>query len=63
MQKITIAAARKNMNLTQDQMAKRLGVSRKTICNWEAGRKKMRKANAIAFSAITGFSEDELILP
>ena len=35
--KITLEAARVNAQLTQKEAAKRLGVSNKTLCNWENG--------------------------
>lgn len=38
MPKISLAAARKNANLTQEQSAKALDVSVSTIKNWEAGK-------------------------
>lgn len=34
---ITLEAARVNVHLTQEKAAERLGVSKKTIANWEAG--------------------------
>ena len=35
--KISLAAARVNAELTQDEAAKLLGVSKNTIVNWEKG--------------------------
>lgn len=63
MQKISVEAARVNAKLTQEELAEKMGVSRKTICNWESGKKSMRKSNLIAFCTITGFSEEDLFLP
>lgn len=37
MPKITLAAARKNAELTQAQVAEALNVARSTIRNWEKG--------------------------
>lgn len=37
MLKISLAAARKNANLTQEQVASKLKVSVSTIKNWEKG--------------------------
>ena len=36
-QKISLRAARVNANLTQEQVAKALNVTKKTIQNWEKG--------------------------
>jgi len=38
--KIYINAVRANMNMTQDEWAKELGVDRQTVQNWEAGKTK-----------------------
>lgn len=35
--KLTIKAARVNINLTQEELAKRVGVSKDTIGKWERG--------------------------
>ena len=46
MLKITLAAARVNAGLTQNQVAKELKVSNKTVNNWENG-KAIPKADKI----------------
>jgi transcriptional regulator with XRE-family HTH domain len=38
MYKISLAAARKNANLTQEEVAKEMKVSKSTIINWEKGK-------------------------
>lgn len=63
MAKITLAAARTNAGLTQEQMADRLGVTRQTYAAWEAGKAQMRTAYFVAFCKITGFSSNDIILP
>lgn len=35
--KISLAAARKNAGLTQDEVSKQLKISNKTLSNWENG--------------------------
>jgi transcriptional regulator with XRE-family HTH domain len=35
--KISLKGARANANLTQKQVAEKLCVSNKTVCNWEKG--------------------------
>lgn len=37
MLQISLAAARVNANLTQEEVAKKLHISKGTICNWESG--------------------------
>jgi transcriptional regulator with XRE-family HTH domain len=37
MYKVTLAAARVNVGMSQKQAAKALGVSNRTLCNWEQG--------------------------
>lgn len=36
--KVSLAAARKNANLTQEQVAKMLGRCKQTVINWEKGK-------------------------
>ncbi len=35
---MTLEAARVNVKLTQEEAAKKLGISKKTLLNWEKGR-------------------------
>ncbi len=63
MAKITLAAARVNSGLTQEQMADKMGVSRTSIIQWETGKKEIRPVYLYAFCHITGFSEDDILLP
>lgn len=37
MEKISLASARVNAGLSQKEAAKLLGISNKTLCNWEKG--------------------------
>lgn len=63
MKQISLAAARTNAGLTQEQLAEKLGVTRKSIQNWELGRSQIKKANFIAFCAVTGFEQGDIFLP
>ncbi len=63
MAKITLAAARVNSGLTQEQLAEKLGVSRVSVIQWETGKKEIKPAYLYAFCHITGFSEDDILLP
>ena len=63
MAKITLQAARVNAGLTQEEMAEKMGVSRAVIIAWENGKTQMRLAYLYAYCHITGFSEDDILLP
>ena len=63
MAKITIEAARVNSGLTQAELAEKMGVSRTTVINWERGKSEMKTAYLYMFCGITGFSEDDILLP
>lgn len=45
-----IKEARKNRHLTQEQMAKLIGVSKVTVCYWENNAKKPSTKNLISLS-------------
>lgn len=61
--RITLAAARVNAGLTQEELANKLGVSRMLVYQWESGKVPMKPAYVIAFCAITGFSESDIFFP
>ena len=61
--KITLAAARVNAGFTQEQLAERIGVTRKTYANWENGKTKIKPGFLYAFCVLTGFSVDDILLP
>ena len=63
MPKISIAAARVNAGLTQEQLAEKMGVSRATVNEWEGGKRAMRTAYLFLFCNITGFSPDDIFVP
>lgn len=60
---ITLAAARVNSDLTQAELADRMGVSRATVNEWETGKREMKPAYLYMFCGITGISENDIILP
>ena len=62
-QRITMAAARVNKGLTQEELAAQLGVTRNTYNSWETGRAEMKTAYFIAFCQIVGFGPDDIIMP
>lgn len=62
-QRITMAAARVNRGVTQEEMAEKLGVTRTTYNAWETGKTMMKTAYFIAFCQIVGFNSDDIIMP
>lgn len=63
MAKISMAAARVNAKLTQEQLAEKMGVSRQTVLDWENGKREIRTAYFHLFCSIVGFSESDIFLP
>ncbi len=63
MAKITLEAARVNTGLTQAQLAEKMGVSRQSVIDWENGKREMRTPYLYLFCQLTGFSEDDILLP
>ena len=61
--KISLAAARVNANLTQDDVAKKLRVSNKTVSNWEKGIVIPSAAVLFMLSSIYKIPENNIILP
>lgn len=63
MGQISLEAARVNANLTQAEVAKKLGVSRNTVIAWERGKAPMKPAYLYAFCHIVGMNEENIRLP
>lgn len=63
MTKIPFKAARVAAGLTQQELAEKIGVSRYTVIDWENGKREIRTPYLHLFCTITGFSEDDIILP
>ena len=63
MAKIPINAARVAAGLTQEQLAEKMDVSRQTVIDWESGKREMKTAYFYMFCKVTGFSEDDILLP
>lgn len=60
---ISMAAARVNARLTQEDVAKRMGVSNKTIVNWENGKIIPKTAQFNMYCEVVGMSPDYILLP
>lgn len=63
MAKVTLAGARTSAGYTQEELAKKLGISRDTVIKWENGKIKIKPVNLFAFCHVTGFDEDDILLP
>ena len=61
--KIRLAAVRVNAELSQEEMANKMQVSRVTIANWESYKTKMSEADLQMFASICGFPRDYIFLP
>lgn len=63
MERIPIRAARVAAGLTQEELADKMGVSRQTVLDWENDKREIKPAYLYMFCGITGFSEEDIILP
>ena len=59
--KITLPAARKNVNMTQRDLAIACGVSESTVSNWEKGRTEPSVSQAKMIGEIVGIHYDDII--
>lgn len=60
---ISLKAARANADMTQAQMAEKMGVAVSTISQWEKGIQEMSARQFFKFCNITGVSRDSIYLP
>lgn len=58
--KITLKAARVNANLTQVEAAKRIGVSKDTLSNWETGKSSPSVVKFKIIEQVYGIAYDNL---
>lgn len=63
MQQITIRAARVNSELTQAEMADKLGISLSLYQDIENGVRDIKPVELFALCHVTGFTEAEIKLP
>ena len=61
--RISLAAARVNAGLTQEDVAKELSISKQTVINWEKGRVIPNFATLNTLSSLYRISMDDIILP
>lgn len=55
---ISLASARVNAGLTQEDMAKRMCLSKNTIVNWEKGRVSIKPAQLEMYCRICNIPKD-----
>lgn len=60
---ISLAAARVNAGMTQENVADRLGVSKQTIVNWEKGRVVPGIPEIETLARIYKIPQDNIFLP
>ena len=60
---ISLAAARVNAGLTQDEVAKYMKVSKNTIVNWEKGKSEPQISEAQKLSRLYKIPLDNIFLP
>lgn len=60
---ISLAAARVNAGLTQEDVAKKMQVSKQTIVNWEKGRVVPGVPQMEMMSRLYKFPQDNIFLP
>lgn len=63
MPRISLEAARVNANLTQAKLAKILGVSKTTVCNWENGLTEPSLSQLRKISELSGIPMDFIFVP
>ena len=63
MPKITLKAARVNAGMTQDEAAHRLGKTKQTIVNWEAGVTEIKYRDLITLSELYEMPVEYLRIP
>lgn len=57
-----LARIRENLNLTQDQMADRVGISRMTLSNLENEHTRIINKHVLRFAEVNDISPEELVL-
>lgn len=61
--KISLAAARVNAGMTQNDIAKKMHISKNTVINWEKGKVKLKPAQFKMYCEIVKAPEDAISLP
>ena len=61
--KLTMKAIRINANLTQQELADAMGVSRSSVIAWETGKTKISTVCLMAFCYVTNVTISDISLP
>ena len=61
--KLTMKAIRINANLTQQELADAMGVSRSSVIAWETGKTQPSTVCLMAFCYVTNVTLDDISLP
>lgn len=61
--KISLAAARVNAGMTQNDIAKKMHISKNTEINWEKGKVELKPAQFKMYCEIVKAPEDAISLP
>ena len=61
--KISLAAARVNANMTQEEVARHMRVSKNTVVNWEKGTSELKVSQADELSKLYAIPLDYIFLP
>ena len=59
----SIKEIRKNLKMTQQEMAEKLGVSKVLISQLETGKTECKAVYLYAYCYVTGFKEDDFLCP
>lgn len=60
---ISLAAARVNANMTQEDVAKEMKISKQTLLNWEKGKVIPKPAQLEMMCRLYSISVDNIFLP
>ena len=61
--KLTMKALRVNANLTQQELADAMGVSRASVIAWETGKTQISTVCLMAFCYVIGVKVNDVFLP
>lgn len=61
--KISLAAARVNANLTQQEVAERMKVSKNTVIKWEKGKSALKVSELYSLSQLYKIPIENIFLP
>ena len=59
---ISLAAARVNAGMTQEEVAKKMGISKNTVVNWEKGISEPTITQGLKLSELYGIPLDNIFL-